>query len=348
MNFLGSMFYFLDTLTAFDTCCLIAIYSMFLLLFANACMQFKLSNVAECLHIIIFCVIIFTCFCLYLIDEKSFNILRNSSFLRTAYVTNIAVFSIYMIYNLCKNRGLFMIKNNSFECEQDCIRNVKSVDDNFKRKQLESSYNDKDGVYKDYNYYYRYDYDKYAEPYTSIPEISRASNVYIGQDMPFLRNKTRMNYCINNNFENYETNRRINNQIFKNRYIGYYSEDDFINDINLEENNFNYKDYKDNYNDDVTNTCEKINFGQSNNNVSCNNEMTSSAFNNSYDLCKESNVLDKVKNMLQENNASFDERISLVRVDMEKLRDSIQGIVDRITKMFELFTVVLQQQKSRD
>lgn len=343
MNFFESMFYFLDTLTAFDTCCLIAIYSMFLLLLANAFMKFKLSNIAECLHIIIFCVIIFTCFCLYLIDERSFNILRNSSFLRTVYITNIAVFSIYMIYNIYKNRRLFMINNdNNFECWQGCTHEVKKVDDNFKKKQSELSYNDKDGIYKDYNYYYRYDYDKYAEPYTSIPVINNI------QDMSFLRNTTRMNYCINNNFENFETNKKVNNQISKNRYIEHYSEDDFINDINLEEdtfNNYKYGNCDDNRN--TTNKCGEINFKQIND--ACDNKMTSyNTFNKSYGLCKESNVLDKVRNMLQENNASFDERISLVRVDMEKLRDSIQGIVDRITKMFELFTVVLQQQKSRD
>ena len=60
----------------------------------------------------------------------------------------------------------------------------------------------------------------------------------------------------------------------------------------------------------------------------------------------EEGILDKVKHMLRENNASLDEKFGLIRVDMGNLKDGVQGVVDRMTKLFELLTVTLQNNKN--
>ena len=60
----------------------------------------------------------------------------------------------------------------------------------------------------------------------------------------------------------------------------------------------------------------------------------------------EESIMAKVKTMLTENNDLIDEKMSLIRTDMNNLKDGIQGVVDRMTKLFELLTITLQNNKN--
>ena len=60
----------------------------------------------------------------------------------------------------------------------------------------------------------------------------------------------------------------------------------------------------------------------------------------------EDSVMAKVKTKLTENNDLIDEKMSLIRTDMNNLKDGIQGVVDRMTKLFELLTITLQNNKN--
>ena len=68
--------------------------------------------------------------------------------------------------------------------------------------------------------------------------------------------------------------------------------------------------------------------------------------NDNFNVVKfEENILDKVKVMMQENNNAIDKKLNFLQTDVGNLKDGVQGMVDRMTKTFELLAVALQGNK---
>jgi len=59
--------------------------------------------------------------------------------------------------------------------------------------------------------------------------------------------------------------------------------------------------------------------------------------------CLEQNILEKVKVLLEQNNATIDERLGVMKADIGNLKDGVQSMVDKLAQLFDLFAVAIQK-----
>lgn len=212
MGFFEKIVYnFIDELTILDVSSIIVVYAMFLLLMLNIWTNFKILNLAQCVHTFIF---IFTSafyISLYIFNQEVLHTVFNSSFLKFAYLLNIALFLPYILYSKDKTKCNYRYLENDF---------VKS------------------GTYDDYNYYYSGNDDKYAEPYTSKSKINNKCNNKqeinswdeyennISEDSEFNINKI---IVTDNNFN--DSDEIFNEKVDDDTDINYYNCHDYIREV---------------------------------------------------------------------------------------------------------------------
>ena len=155
------------------------------------------------------------------------------------------------------------------------------------------------------------------------------------KELEHINNQYKMNFdnLTEQTFNQFEANEKINNE---EAIIANSAEDaDLLEDININETN-PFSEVEENYNLNANNTPKEV--------ATLQNHKTETINENTFDAPSfEANILDKVKTMLINNNATIDNKFEMVSSDIGNLRDGVQGMVDRMTKVFELLTITLQK-----
>ena len=380
MDFIKILFSFIDNLQSTDIACMVVLYAIFSLFLINLLTKFSFINFAEYTHIAIFTYAIFSSVGIYFLDKQLLLFFYKNVFIRITLVSSLCIYAIYAIYNLCcwlieynqRRRILldiqsFKINNNAKKIDKNSVITNTSTDNNIKNNQNKEN-NTENGIYNNYEYYYKDNQDRYAEPYTSKPNIQTMVNDF----------ETKVDKKINEIEEQATTASNMNTSLGK-------EVSDKLNDLakNLEEqkqqvkeNDINefekqiekldekYEEQKNKIsNQKDENEIKDILEINANDNKAKNESQHDStnqsitiyntekkdiAFNENVDfniVQFEENIIDKVRTMIAENNENIDAKFNAIRNDMGSIKDGVQGMVDRMTKAFELLAVALQGNK---
>lgn len=379
MNFVKFLFDFIDTLTTFDVSCLFMLYVIFAVFLFNLWTNMSALKIAEIIHITALAASITTMCLLYFLDKKLFTLLYNNIIYRSTFICNCAFMTIYTIYDLwhkyldyarykqlLKQIDLTKTNNaNDREYKQDNVNTQKNpiTKDEIISQQNNNKYTS--GTYNNYNYYYQNPNDKYAEPYTSeatsknnainaksefdnaINDAKRQAVIANSMDTEFGRNIRNKLNTLANEIEQQQVNLQQKEQDIESKI--YKRQTDDISALQQQikelENQYN-KEYT-----PMTNITQKdnttITTAQANDVIieqNKTNEVITA--NDNFNVVKfEENILDKVKVMMQENNNAIDKKLNFLQTDVGNLKDGVQGMVDRMTKTFELLAVALQGNK---
>ena len=379
MNFVKFLFDFIDTLTIFDVSCLFMLYVIFAVFLFNLWTNMSALKIAEIIHITALAASITTMCLLHFLDKKLFTLLYNNIIYRSTFICNCAFMTIYTIYDLwhkyldyarykqlLKQIDLTKTNNaNDREYKQD---NVNTQENPITKDEIISQQNNNkytSGTYNNYNYYYQNPNDKYAEPYTSeatsknnainaksefdnaINNAKRQAVIADSMDTEFGRNIRNKLNTLANEIEQQQVNLQQKEQDIESKI--YKRQTDDISALQQQikelENQYN-KEYT-----PMTNKTQKdnttITTAQAHDVVierNKTNEVITA--NDNFNVVKfEENILDKVKVMMQENNNAIDKKLNFLQTDVGNLKDGVQGMVDRMTKTFELLAVALQGNK---
>ena len=379
MNFVKFLFDFIDTLTIFDVSCLFMLYVIFAVFLFNLWTNMSALKIAEIIHITALAASITTMCLLHFLDKKLFTLLYNNIIYRSTFICNCAFMTIYTIYDLwhkyldyarykqlLKQIDLTKTNNaNDREYKQDNVNTQKNpiTKDEIISQQNNNKYTS--GTYNNYNYYYQNPNDKYAEPYTSeatsknnainaksefdnaINDAKRQAVIADSMDTEFGRNIRNKLNTLANEIEQQQVNLQQKEQDIESKI--YKRQTDDISALQQQikelENQYN-KEYT-----PMTNKTQKdnttITTAQAHDVVierNKTNEVITA--NDNFNVVKfEENILDKVKVMMQENNNAIDKKLNFLQTDVGNLKDGVQGMVDRMTKTFELLAVALQGNK---
>ncbi len=231
----------------------------------------------------------------------------------------------------------------------------------------------------DYHYYYARNKDKYSEPYTSgartILKISSRKNGDLGLDVENLDEKNKENTDVV--YQAYQDESENSRKQAKVSFIGYFVsvvksfnsifknvwEKMKTNNIEkrLNEKNEKKKEINDNSNNNniiinysdnngptdstgeqvICNQATKIMcYKNSNYSENCVSSISTNTNNNSQ---LEEKILQKTQEIVDNNNASITKSINDLKTNVNILYDGMQGLIDRMTKMFEVMTVAIQK-----
>ena len=379
MNFVKFLFNFIDTLTTFDVSCLFMLYVIFAVFLFNLWTNMSALKIAEIIHITALAASITTMCLLHFLDKKLFTLLYNNIIYRSTFICNCAFMTIYTIYDLwhkyldyarykqlLKQIDLTKTNNaNDREYKQDNVNTQKNpiTKDEIISQQNNNKYTS--GTYNNYNYYYQNPNDKYAEPYTSeatsknnainaksefdnaINDAKRQAVIADSMDTEFGRNIRNKLNTLANEIEQQQVNLQQKEQDIESKI--YKRQTDDISALQQQikelENQYN-KEYT-----PMTNKTQKdnttITTAQAHDVIIERNKTNDViTANDNFNVVKfEENILDKVKVMMQENNNAIDKKLNFLQTDVGNLKDGVQGMVDRMTKTFELLAVALQGNK---
>ena len=379
MNFVKFLFDFIDTLTIFDVSCLFMLYVIFAVFLFNLWTNMSALKIAEIIHITALAASITTMCLLHFLDKKLFTLLYNNIIYRSTFICNCAFMTIYTIYDLwhkyldyarykqlLKQIDLTKTNNaNDREYKQDNVNTQKNpiTKDEIISQQNNNKYTS--GTYNNYNYYYQNPNDKYAEPYTSeatsknnainaksefdnaINDAKRQAVIADSMDTEFGRNIRNKLNTLANEIEQQQVNLQQKEQDIESKI--YKRQTDDISALQQQikelENQYN-KEYT-----PMTNKTQKdnttITTAQAHDVIIERNKTNDViTANDNFNVVKfEENILDKVKVMMQENNNAIDKKLNFLQTDVGNLKDGVQGMVDRMTKTFELLAVALQGNK---
>ena len=379
MNFVKFLFNFIDTLTTFDVSCLFMLYVIFAVFLFNLWTNMSALKIAEIIHITALAASITTMCLLHFLDKKLFTLLYNNIIYRSTFICNCAFMTIYTIYDLwhkyldyarykqlLKQIDLTKTNNaNDREYKQD---NVNTQENPITKDEIISQQNNNkytSGTYNNYNYYYQNPNDKYAEPYTSeatsknnainaksefdnaINDAKQQAVIADSMDTEFGRNIRNKLNTLANEIEQQQINLQQKEQDIESKI--YKRQTDDISALQQQikelENQYN-KEYT-----PMTNKTQKdnttITTAQAHDVIIERNKTNDViTANDNFNVVKfEENILDKVKVMMQENNNAIDKKLNFLQTDVGNLKDGVQGMVDRMTKTFELLAVALQGNK---
>ena len=240
---------------------------------------------------------------------------------------------------------------------------INSIDNTNNAEKSENSGN----VLYDYRYYYDRNNDKYSEPYTSgaktILRISRRKNGDLGIDVENISDRKLKNASVLH--ENTNCYKKQNSFVKKINTICNIIKQKFLtikkflinslmkvsNNATKEQRKNNEKQQNVDVNKKATESaivdkqticsqatkimCYKNNSIQDQNNIQFHNEENN--------LKLEEKILQKTKEIIDNNNASVTNSIDELRTNINILYKGMQGMIDRMTKMFEVMTVAIQR-----
>ena len=174
------VFSFLDTLTFLDASCMIIVYITFALLVANIWTRFKFLNVAEYFHISVVSCVLSSCIFLYFIDKHTASNFASNIFVKSTITCNLILLAFYAVYEILKwLKEKKMIKKlddynkiQNINNQETNNQNTNNSEKNNKATDTIKQNGNKEGTYSDYDYYYKDNIDKYAEPFTTKPYIN--------------------------------------------------------------------------------------------------------------------------------------------------------------------------------
>jgi len=328
---------FIDSVTFFDFSCFVTVYLIFFLLLINLLTKFKIVRFSQYFHIII-SGLIFVALIFYLFSYNTYQIRSSvSSFLiEIIILSNVVLFIYYSRYErkmCCANLD---VNDKGLQTNNNCnyISDDTDVDSN------------SDGIYTDYKYYYD-NRDKYSEPYTT-PVTYRNTIAGLKHDC-FYKNDFKKDASYNN------YKKDTTNNSYQSSYNGLFDKkDDFLK---RKTNNFEevYNVMKQsNIQNDCENGLNKNIFSEKRQNknvtISNKNDVVDNVKTiednkgdvNCVDVCcnnelKIDDFFIKVNDMLDANSRHLNQEIDSVKSEVKILKDGLQGFIDRITKLFELF-----------
>ena len=174
------VFNFLDTLTTLDASCMVVIYITFAFLVANIWTRFKFLNVAEYFNISVVSCILYSCIFLYFIDKYTASNFVSNIFVKSTITCNLILLAFYAVYEILKwlkeKKMIKEIKEFENYNEIQNIDNQRTNDQETNNNKTSNNDPDaikqnsnKEGTYSNYDYYYKDNIDKYAEPFTTQP-----------------------------------------------------------------------------------------------------------------------------------------------------------------------------------
>lgn len=174
------VFSFLDTLTFLDASCMIIVYITFALLVANIWTRFKFLNVAEYFHISVVSCVLSSWIFLYFIDKHTASNFASNIFVKSTITCNLILLAFYAVYEILKwLKEKKMIKKlddynkiQNIDNQETNNQNTNNSEKNNKATDTIKQNSNKEGTYSDYDYYYKDNIDKYAEPFTTKPYIN--------------------------------------------------------------------------------------------------------------------------------------------------------------------------------
>ena len=174
------VFNFLDTLTILDASCMVVIYITFAFLMINICMRFKFLNVAEYFHVSVVSCVLSSCIFLYFTDRHTASNFISNIFVKSTITCNLILLAFYAVYEILKwLKEKKMIKKlddynkiQNIDNQETNNQNTNNGEKNNKTTDAIKQNSNKEGTYSDYDYYYKDNIDKYAEPFTTKPYIN--------------------------------------------------------------------------------------------------------------------------------------------------------------------------------
>ena len=201
-----AVFNFLDTLTILDASCMVVIYVTFAFLVANIWTRFKFLNVAEYFHISVVSCILSSCIFLYFIDRHTASNFISNIFVQSTITCNLILLAFYAVYEI-----LNWLKEKKMIKELENYNEIKNIDNQETNNQdannnktdnkatdIIKQNGNKEGTYANYDYYYKDNIDKYAEPFTTKPYVN--ANTEIKKEITRLsENVDKISQVINSN-----------------------------------------------------------------------------------------------------------------------------------------------------
>ena len=234
----------------------------------------------------------------------------------TALFSNISFITLLFFYTIVMFVSFYnkKLKKNPIS---DISNNKANNNENSTINENKKYNKENIGIYNNYEYYYSKK-DQYAEPYTNNfkknEEIQENNVLNTNENKEKLETENdSLNNIIENKIEVNEIGDKVESQteqIVKN------NDDDIMNNEEIFEENNNLT---------VVNNNQQINIES-----------------------VKQNILEQVQDMMNENNKNINTELNTIRNDIGNLRTGIQGMVDRMTQLFELLTITIQNATNKN